>query len=305
MAWEEAIRSNSVAAYLRYKSQYPEGAFVSEAVERILNLVRHQPRTKANEAWEQDPDLEPEEAALETATNEDTVAAYNAFLKEFPQGKYARQVRQRIAQLEHKLAKQYRQLEEELLAWQYADEQDSLLSYRDFLRRFPQGRFAELARKRLEIHARKVQARVSQHARPPEAEEVHPPPFKVRPPELSADAERDQAGFFLALIWAGGFGVVSLMAHFLAPFLYPVALFIGLSIGGYFVRNRGLRLRLREGVVYLLVLPAGAFFLIWALFNETTDPPALLLFLAAIGALLVLLLVLQHYLRIRQKQKSG
>ncbi|MCB0856101.1 MAG: hypothetical protein KDD63_27960, partial [Bacteroidetes bacterium] len=147
MAWSETLAENTVSAFLNYLETYENGKFREEAERRIQNLITQKEDLKTDGSpGETTNDDLAEETALELATNEDSVTAYNHFLKEFPNGKYREQVKKRISQLEAKLAKQYRFIEEELQAWEYAHTQNSLLAYRDFLKRFPSGRYSDLAR---------------------------------------------------------------------------------------------------------------------------------------------------------------
>ncbi len=77
-----------------------------------------------------------EETSWQAAQALDTIAAYDDFLEEYPDGKYAKQAEARMAALE----------EEE--AWQEAQERDTLLSYRRYLKYYRNGKYAEEANKR-------------------------------------------------------------------------------------------------------------------------------------------------------------
>ena len=265
MAWSETLAENTVSAFLNYLETYENGKFREEAERRIQNLIAQKEDLKTDGSpGETTNDDLAEETALELATNEDSVTAYNHFLKEFPNGKYREQVKKRISQLEAKLAKQYRFIEEELQAWEYAHTQNSLLAYRDFLKRFPVGRYSDLARTYIQQLEQKNFNKVRQTQKPIK-EEI--PLVKSSEDDEAYEnldsGERDLMGFRLAILWLVGFVILSVLTFFLARFLYPITILCALMAGGYFVYNRGNHIKNRESIIYQLGGGISVFFLIW------------------------------------------
>ena len=308
LAWEEACKKNTVSAYLNYKTTYPEGTFVEEAIERITLLVKKSRESKvtANVLPTVPDNGDEEEKDLENATAQDSVAAYNTFLKKHPEGKYVSQVKNRIRQLEKKLARQYRTIEEELVAWEYADVQDSLLSYRDFLNRFPSGRFAGLARERIAL----IQDRLKEKVRvgngepevtPTDFSPVQPTEERIQKEEAADRTERNRMGIRLSFMWLIGFGLLAGISFVLAKFLYPVSLISGIMVGAYFVYHRGERITKTETEVYLIGAGLGVFFLLKGFLQLFADNTAVLYSISAATGLVTYILLKVFFKKIPTK----
>jgi peptidoglycan hydrolase-like protein with peptidoglycan-binding domain len=86
--WQQLGRDeSSLRAYL---DRYPDGLFATEAQANLDRIIED--RRNAAEARER--------AAWDSARNADTVEAYTGFLRRFPNGGFAGEARQRIAELQ-------------------------------------------------------------------------------------------------------------------------------------------------------------------------------------------------------------
>ncbi|MEZ4774738.1 MAG: hypothetical protein R3D00_16255 [Bacteroidia bacterium] len=308
LAWKETCKKNTVSAYLEYKSNFPSGEFVSEVEQKITALVRAKSGNSGGET--EDDDTLNEEAALEAATNEDSVSAYNQFLKRFPDGEYADQVRNRIHQLEIHLTRQYRAIEEELQAWEYADKQDSLLSYRDFIKNFPEGRFAPLARQRIKNLERKLQGKVviksGEHIVSGQKSNSGNTASKSTKPFVPGEKdklERDLQGFRLAVIWGMGFGILSIATRLLSPGFFPLSLIAAILVGGFFVYQRNKHLTSKEVSIYLAGTGLIIFWITIEIFLTMLNNYAVAIIFSGIFAILFVI-ILRHYYR-RYQNREG
>lgn len=310
LAWKEVCKKNTVSAYLEYKSNFPAGEFVGEVESKITLLVR----AKSGENLVPDEPLADEtlneEAALEAATNEDSVSAYNQFLKRFPNGEYADQVRNRIHQLEVHLTKQYRAIEEELQAWEYADKQDSLLSYRDFIKNFPDGRFAPLASQRIKNLETKLQGKVIIKPR-----EHNSSPSTSSNPEKTTEAqrhtqnklndkeERDLQGFRLAVIWIIGFSALSIAARLLTPGFFPLSVIAASLVGAFFVYQRNKHLTPKEVYTYMTGAGLIIFWITLEILLLMVKNFVVVMIFSGIFAILAVM-VLRHYYLLYQNREG-
>ena len=92
--WERTGRDGTEAGLLDYLDRYPDGLFAEEANRQLAEIERRK-RREAEAA---------DRAAWERADAEDTRAAYLRYLEDYPDGAFARQARNRIAELEREEA---------------------------------------------------------------------------------------------------------------------------------------------------------------------------------------------------------
>lgn len=92
--WDETGRTGTEAGLLDYLDRYPDGLYAEEANRQLAEIDRR----KRGEAKAAD------RAAWERAAAEDTRAAYRRYLQDYPDGAFARQARNRIAELEREEA---------------------------------------------------------------------------------------------------------------------------------------------------------------------------------------------------------
>jgi len=94
--WQQTLETNSIAGYKKYLQAYPNGRFKARALaaEKSINQAIID---KANRAKE-----EKEQKEWRTATQANTLHAFQQYLSQYPSGKYAGQAQQSIKQLQPK-----------------------------------------------------------------------------------------------------------------------------------------------------------------------------------------------------------
>jgi peptidoglycan hydrolase-like protein with peptidoglycan-binding domain len=88
--WEETGARGDEAGLRAYLGRYPQGIFAEVARARLERIEEERRRTEA----------EADRAAWNSARRTDTVAAYRAYLRQFPQGTYRADAERRIAEIE-------------------------------------------------------------------------------------------------------------------------------------------------------------------------------------------------------------
>lgn len=247
-AWEETLAQNTVKAFLQYRESYPNGTYLEEAGNQIAVLIQ-----KGGYVGDS-PISEAEEQALAEASQQDQLQAYNHFLAHFPDSVYVGQVKERIQQLEKQLSREYEQIGEEVKAWQYADQEQSILAYRDFLRQFPKSRYANLAHLRLE----KLETKLVQKVNLIHGEEESLPSglHRVRiaegaRPDQVEKEKRDRQAIELIGLWLLGLGIFAGLSFAFARFLFPVVMIVGIYLGYFLFAQRKERLtRLEKNLYY-------------------------------------------------------
>ncbi|MDF1855697.1 peptidoglycan-binding protein [Pseudooceanicola sp.] len=136
--WRDLGQGQDEAALRAYLNRYPRGVFADTARER-LKIIDDR---RAEEARRE------ERRDWETARRNDTEAAYRDFLNRYPRGRYADEARAALQAIEDR--RQEEAGREERRIWETARGQDSVAAYRDYLDRYPRGRFADEARSRID-----------------------------------------------------------------------------------------------------------------------------------------------------------
>lgn len=129
-----------------------------------------------------------QETAWHDASREDTVAAYGAYLQDYPAGAHAVQARQRLDELR------------EQQDWQRALRIDAPESYQRYLAAHPGGRYDAAARERL---ADFLRARTAVAVEPPTVTAVVPQSAGEREPEFDTPA----AGTLIAAAESAGYRI--------------------------------------------------------------------------------------------------
>ncbi|MCB0589394.1 MAG: caspase family protein, partial [Phaeodactylibacter sp.] len=116
--WAAAEAENSISGFENYVALYPEGKFVREAKEKLLELN--------------------DEAAWAIAREKDSVVAYQAYLEQFPKGLHDIEANSRIKTIKE---------EQE---WAEAQRVNEVYGYQSYLKKFPEGRYIEAANHNIE-----------------------------------------------------------------------------------------------------------------------------------------------------------
>ncbi|MEO0469838.1 MAG: hypothetical protein AAF206_09480 [Bacteroidota bacterium] len=296
LAWKAAQSQDSVQGYLQYKKAYPNGPYLPYALERITELIR-----QAQEATD-DPQ---EERELEEAIQADSLEGYNAFLRAYPRSAHQDEVRERIHQLEKRLARQYEHMDAELQAWQHADKEDSLFAYREFLNRFPQGKFSSLAREREAW----LEARLSGKSEEFQSNGLDTPGLtRVRIADGTRKStedtqRRDRQAISLSYLWLGGFGLIALLAWRLLPFWSPVNFAMSIGVACFFLHQRKENTTKRELLVYFLGSAIAAFGLFYKM-ASAFKPEIWVKVVVGLAGLGLVLLLMRHFFG-KSRVKTG
>ena len=168
-AWQIANNQNTISAYEIYLTQYPE-AYYSEKSVNLINVLKEKERKKKKEAAERKIRLQEENDTWDLVSLEDSIIAYNSYMKKYPNGRYIKQAEVRKKRIE--VLEQRRQAELELEKlnsiikkekdeknlWEKAKRTYDLDLFREYINTYPEGRYITKARKlviELELKKRK------------------------------------------------------------------------------------------------------------------------------------------------------
>lgn len=136
-AWQKSVGRKSLAGYFDYLDKYPTGKYRNEAKKEI-DQRQKEAENRHQEVLESQEKKENEDKAWIAATQENTNASYEAFLDQYPMGRYAGMARNRKSLLQkEKDDERLRIIEAE--AWQFAKNADKIAVYKDYLEQFPKG----------------------------------------------------------------------------------------------------------------------------------------------------------------------
>ncbi|MDD5300195.1 MAG: caspase family protein [Gallionella sp.] len=144
-AWDSVRDSGSISSIQEYLKQYPKGRFAGQA--RILiTSLKNAPSKPAEPTAS--PAREDNETALWTeAQKGNSKDDYDAYLAQYPKGKYVALARSRIKKLQDEAANEASRKEQG--AWEAADKSGSEDGYQGYLKGWPSGKYASLAQARL------------------------------------------------------------------------------------------------------------------------------------------------------------
>lgn len=243
-AWNRATRKNSIPAYLEFRREYGKSQKSDEAAQRIVSLVKN--RTK--QAPSTPPTLTQEESDLEKATMQDSVMAYNQFLRDYPNTPFLMEIKERIQQLEARLTSSFRLLEDEVEAWDKATRLHTRYGYQEYLNQYAAGKFASLAKNRIIALDQqwKWKHRALVHGEMDLSE--------VEGITLRKDLvhERAKAATSLGWLWLCVMATLGMLSGWLAPYLLPLTLISGLAFGAHVLLSRGKGITRNETLPYLL-----------------------------------------------------
>lgn len=287
-AWERAIRKNTIPSYLEFRREFADSQRAEEAAQRIVSLVKS--RSKQTEPAQ--PSIKStEEQDLERATMQDSVMAYNQFLRTYPDSQYQPEIQDRIQQLEARLTSSFRLLENEVEAWDKATRLHTRYGYQEYLEQFPSGKFHALAKNR--IIALDQQWKWKHRALI--EEDVNLSDFEGVSYSRDIANEQAKAATSLGWLWLGVLVIIGGLSIWLAPYLLPLTVVLGLAFGAHVLLSRGKILTRNETLPYLIggSLAAGA--LVQGLMQQITGQVFLSLLSGALAVLLTGLLLVRFF----------
>jgi outer membrane protein assembly factor BamD (BamD/ComL family) len=172
--WQDAKKDDLIKSYKNYLNKYSNGKYAFEAKNRISQLeqIEQQKQQAEKERVEKEYLAKQEETLWQNAKQNDLIKSYKTYLEKYPNGKYAFDAKSRISQLEQikqqkqqaekeRVEKEYLAKQEEIL-WQNAKQNDLIISYKTYLEKYPNGKYAFDAKSRIsqleQIEQQKQQA---------------------------------------------------------------------------------------------------------------------------------------------------
>ncbi len=143
--WESIKSSTDAALFEAYLSQYPEGLFAPLARAKISVIQKNSVTTQHQS----------ETAFFQAIQNSDSKADFEAYLQQFPDGTFASLARARIAAIEKRerdvaqVRSTAPQTNREDALWNEVEAAGSAAEFQVYLDRYPDGKFADIARARI------------------------------------------------------------------------------------------------------------------------------------------------------------
>lgn len=144
--WESARDSANIGAIQEYLKQYPKGRFAGQARVLIATL-KAEPAKPAEPVVSSGARHDAESDLWSEAQKGNSKEDYQAYLDQYPKGKYVALAKIRIKRLQVEADAEAAHREQD--AWGAADKSGSEDSYRDYLKGWPTGQYAGLAQVRL------------------------------------------------------------------------------------------------------------------------------------------------------------
>ncbi|WP_435627051.1 SUMF1/EgtB/PvdO family nonheme iron enzyme [Candidatus Ferrigenium straubiae] len=144
--WSAAEEANTVEAVNAYLAGYPKGRYVAQAKVKLAALKKQvqQPAPAQIATGREDGETALWNEAQKGTSRED----YQAYLDQYPKGKYAALAKSRIKKIQGDAQAAAEQQAEQ--AWDAAQQENSEESYARYLKGYPGGRYVGLARARQE-----------------------------------------------------------------------------------------------------------------------------------------------------------
>ena len=149
-SWDSVRDSNNIDAVNEYLKQYPKGRFAGQAKILIATLkaAPAKPAEPVEPATPPSGREDGESALWNEAQKGNSKEDYQAYLDQYPKGKYVALAKSRIKKLQDDAQAAAEQQEQQ--AWQAAQDENSEASYTRYLKGYPNGRYAGLAKARQE-----------------------------------------------------------------------------------------------------------------------------------------------------------
>lgn len=129
--WEDALIKNDKGAFIDFINQFPKSPHIKEAKKKIIEIEEF-------EIWN-------------ISSGRNSFSSLFDYLDKYPQGKYVNEANKQIKDLREKEDEKRREIAaREEKAWKEAIEKNSLLSFQEYLKFYPKGKFAGESIKRIE-----------------------------------------------------------------------------------------------------------------------------------------------------------
>jgi uncharacterized caspase-like protein len=147
--WEEIKDSGDITSLEQYRKDYPKGRYLNTAKIKIAQLKKQGKEPTTNTTSTTTSASQEGESALWTEVqSSNSKEDYEAYLTQYPKGKYVVLAKSRMKKLDDEAAKQVAQ--EEQASWEMANSSATKESYVSYLNSYPNGRYTSLATVRLE-----------------------------------------------------------------------------------------------------------------------------------------------------------
>lgn len=134
--WEAVATENTAAGYQRYLDAYPQGRFVPTATANLAVVRDQEARAKEIELWTRIKDS-------------GSAADFQAYLAAHPKGAFADLATVKLQRLQA-VAEERQALDAELSMWEKVRVSGDRADIESYLKRYPAGQFASLARARID-----------------------------------------------------------------------------------------------------------------------------------------------------------
>lgn len=136
-AYQTAETNNSEASYQKYIKDHPDGLFKDQAQNKLVALIKTRRAREAAQAARKAKE-QADTKAYTQAKDQNTERAYQAYLRNYPDGRYRTEAQSAYDKLVGR--------RQDGTAWQNATKANTIKGYQDYLRIYPQGQYASRAR---------------------------------------------------------------------------------------------------------------------------------------------------------------
>ncbi len=129
--WQSIVNNNNIEDFEYYNLKYPNGKYNTQANEKILTI-------REDQAWSRTIQV-------------NTLNEYRTFLARYPNSKYKREAQNKIAALSPSTPAKEPEVNEEDAYWKSVIEQDQVFAYKEYLSKYPKGKYAEAALQKIPL----------------------------------------------------------------------------------------------------------------------------------------------------------
>lgn len=166
--WDSIKDANSADVLNEYLRHYPKGKYVAQAKILLAKLKKDSRAESIKPATSPPTAGSPEDALWSAVERGNSADDYDAYLNQYPKGKYAALAKSRKQKLEEQAQREAIQKEQD--AWNSAESGNSEEAYNAYLKAYSAGQYAQLAQGRIRKLQTDTKARAEQEARQREAQ---------------------------------------------------------------------------------------------------------------------------------------